>query len=362
MSQRNAYPKLYRARSKEERRPFRFDRGRDPEILKAHFDYRILNSDQLASLVVHRLPTFVSEHNGQTYTNTVRGVKDRLRGLIDLHHIKRPWEQAPVRYMKHQAAMTMLDYTGGAYLINEHGYDPKEIKKVQKPLSSTSIPHEIGLSGARLVFELGLPQIGFHLATWKRASNTLRSSFEDEDDDGELKRFVINPDGFFYAVDQGQTEAYFFFIEYDRGNISGSRMKERYLAYSLFLQNQLHHEEPYNVTAKSLRIITVFEDDDAPQRSSKRDHVDDMKKWVREVVPKKYWGNFWFLRASEIHRAHDYTVKENGNPVIRKTERYVPEAITRPVFETLKHIEPQMLLVPKEKLTLDSNFTSVQEV
>ena len=344
MTQVRQPAKLYRARPKGARPPFRFEPARDPVILKAHYDYRILNSDQLAQIVVSRLPEFTI-NNHQVIKNSIRGVKDRIRLLVDHRFLQRPIEQAPVRYMKHQAAMTMLDYQGGQYLIHEEGYDPKAVKNVQNPISDRYIPHEIGLNGFRLVLEAGLPTIGFQLATWERAGKEISKSWTDYNGD-----HVVNPDGFCSVADLTGTQTDFFFVEYDRGNVSAKRMRQRFLDYYLFLKNGYHRKHPYNVNANRIRIITVFEDDAVPVRSSKRDHVEDMKQWVRQAVPNSQ-GHFAFLRASKIHQSFNYTVKENGNPVRRQTARYVPEAIALPVFETPKFHEPQPILVPKGEIS-----------
>jgi hypothetical protein len=248
--------------------PFRLQ-PRDLDIIRHVFRHRFLRPQHIHTLL------------GGSAANLNR----RYRLLWEHRFLERPLAQRPLKYLTEQIVYGL----GPQGVAELRRLDPRlrdaELDWVETPKKQRGWPfidHQLGTSDFFVCLQVAAERAGLELR-WGGHFNLKRHRIA-------LGEVVIQPDGYFTLFDPVRRKEAHHYLEVDRGNISLSRMRERYLAYYRFWKEG-RRARPF----EHFRVLTV-----APNES----HMLALRGAAAGVGkdrqhPRAWWG-LWFTHAGSF--------------------------------------------------------------
>lgn len=336
----------YFERVAEEDRPGLNVQERDLKILETVMNHRFISSTQLKALL-----WWIPENS----------LQDRLKKLYHHKFLNRPKDQRVLRIMDDFSQMVYsLDDRGVKLLANHLGIDKNKIKWQVNSAESSYLRHSLMISEFRICLTLatqtpeeraekrlrawkqkyeakrGNPPSeatvnlkgekiereekerredmayrfykksldpGVELVSWKKGKQVADTSFY-KDSSGSREKFPVSPDGYFELRFTNKNKADSWFLEADRGTMSGKRFNKKLKSYWNYKVSRSGRRARREQNRPNFRVLTITEDEE------RRDYL---KKVVRQSdLAEKSYGSFWFGTESDYQLEEPETIFERN--------------------------------------------------
>ena len=210
---------------------------RDIDVISAVHEHRVLRTDQVQRLF------FPSRNTAN----------ERLKRLYQHRFLERRW--LPVEYGQGMGqAIYLLASRGADVLASRHPDVEVRWRHGSSRVGSPFLQHLLMLNDIRIAFTLAAKANGYLIERWIGESE-LKAADEYvwvSGSDTRRRRVALIPDGYCLVDICGRKAR--FFIEADRGTLSGRRWAWRVQAYMAYIRSG-HYARRYG--ARSLRVLTV---------------------------------------------------------------------------------------------------------
>lgn len=252
---------------------------RDREIVRAIYDYRVLNYHQIARL----------------FFGDISRCQRVLARLYHHGYLERVF--LPV-IVGSSPALYVLDKRGVELLRTHFGMEDTVWYPTYKSLKSEFLEHMMAINDFRITVTLACQRFGYHLQTWLTDHQIKAQNARKDYDKVQIRKVGGNqqwvsivPDSYFVVQTPRGTAR--FFLELDRGTMSLSAFKNKVLAYIAYHDSGLY-EKRYG--AKSLRVLTVV-----PQGAKR---IANLKTATEEVKGER---RFWFAEGQTLTPENVFT-------------------------------------------------------
>jgi predicted transcriptional regulator len=239
---------------------------RDKAIIQAVYEYRVLRQDQLQQL----------------FFGTKSAAQRVLFRLYQHGFLERKF--LPVLQGR-SPTMYVLDRRGVELLRTEFGYDELQWHPGMKDLKTEFLAHTAGINTFRIAVTVAAKQEGYELVKWL-GENDLKADYDRvniRQPNGKVLTVSLIPDSYFILkTPNGYAH---FFLELDRGTMTGKRFRTKILSYIAYATSALSQQR---YGTNRFRVLTVTES----QR--RRENL----KTATEGVEGK--SRFWFGVLSEL--------------------------------------------------------------
>lgn len=267
---------------------------RDAEIVKQVFRHRFLQVRHLGLLI----------------GGNPRKLAERCRLLFQAGFLERPRAQQPLAiqtepiiYGLGPKAVELLRRSDP----NLRDLDIEWVETPKKQRTSYFLGHQLGVAEFFVCLQAAAAKAGLELS-WQGHYDLKNIKFT-------IGKEARQPDGFFTLRDPKTKREMEHFLEFDRGNVSLARMRDRYDAYFRFWREG-KKQRPF----EHFRVLTV-----APDES----HRDALRRASSAVGTTREhgraWWGLWFTHQSAYNLAH-------------------PEELLKPIFRHAYEAEPRSLL------------------
>lgn len=254
---------------------------RDVAILVALFEYRALTAPQIATLF------FQSEH-GEVNTRC----KHRLQMLYHYGYLRR--DEQPSKLSEGRKPLVyFLDREGAALLREKEGFDLHG-NEHKLDVTHLFLEHLLLTNDMRLAFLKSAHKHGFDLEKWLDDKTLKSPQIKDKvvlkGKGGAHLRAAVVPDGYFRLKTQG--DSYNFFVEIDRGTVTGETTEwgRRDWGRKVKVYLEYHRSGLYEKRYRTadMRILTL---------TTSETRLSNLKRITEEAGGK---ARFWFSTYERI--------------------------------------------------------------
>jgi len=250
---------------------------RDFNIVRLIYDYRFLNSEQIAALTAG--------------SNQV--ILRRLQKLFHHGYLERPISQIVFSnaLFGHQKMVYGLGSKGADLLAWVLKIDKGNLiwKEKSREVRERYLQHTLMISNFRACLDLSLRNMSeTEMPFWIREkAPELKDNVRFLQKNGRRRRLPVNPDGFF-ALKSPNKKAHFFF-EADRSTMTNTRFLNKLRAYWLWWKQGRANQK---LGVKDFRVLTLT------KSKQRRDNL----MWVAQAADDRQKGSsmFWFASEQDI--------------------------------------------------------------